>query len=228
MENSNTTVTELWDATDSEEQMENSNTTVTKLWDATDSEDDAVDFSDDKSPGALHSQKKGEDTKSSSDSEDLSDIKDAEVDSYLNNEKQKHYKKIIWEMMNRKYLKDLEARKKLAASNASNPKKKQRQKTAKDVKKAQPTAQQTSSKKRPSSRINHEALQKMFEEEPEPAENTKRARTESESSRGRADDLADGADDETEEQYGWDEDPSYSHYDAQDDDYYYGEDDEFF
>ncbi|KAK9724810.1 hypothetical protein RND81_05G100000 [Saponaria officinalis] len=150
------------------------------------------------------------------------------VDSYLNNEKQKHYKKIIWEMMNRKYLKDLEARKKLAASNASNPKKKQRQKTAKDVKKAQPTAQQTSSKKRPSSRINHEALQKMFEEEPEPAENTKRARTESESSRGRADDLADGADDETEEQYGWDEDPSYSHYDAQDDDYYYGEDDEFF
>ncbi|KAJ1704549.1 hypothetical protein LUZ63_004328 [Rhynchospora breviuscula] len=39
--------------------------------------------------------------------ESLSDIDDAEVNEYLHNEEEKHYKKIIWEEMNKEYLEEL-------------------------------------------------------------------------------------------------------------------------
>ncbi|KAH8520298.1 hypothetical protein H0E87_001675 [Populus deltoides] len=43
-------------------------------------------------------------------SDGFSDIDDAEVDSYLHNEEEKRYKKIIWEEMNREYLQEQEAK----------------------------------------------------------------------------------------------------------------------
>ncbi|XP_074281675.1 uncharacterized protein LOC141606443 isoform X2 [Silene latifolia] len=148
------------------------------------------------------------------------------VDSYLNNEEQKNYKKMIWEMMNQKYLDEQAAKKKMAGSNASKPKTKQRQKTAKDVKKDQSTTKPTPSKKRPSSRINHEALQNLFQEEPVPDRNTKRARTESETTRGLPNDLEHGEEDEADEEYGWEDNPRYPNYNDQDEDYYYDDDDD--
>ncbi|KAJ3709301.1 hypothetical protein LUZ61_013006 [Rhynchospora tenuis] len=45
--------------------------------------------------------------KGNTEPESLSDIDDAEVDVYLHNEEEKHYKKIIWEEMNKEYLEEL-------------------------------------------------------------------------------------------------------------------------
>lgn len=64
----------------------------------------------------------GDDARTCGESESLSDIDDAEVDSYLNDEKEKHYKKIIWEKLNQKYIQEQEA-KKAAAAHAAKPKK---------------------------------------------------------------------------------------------------------
>ncbi|GFY93494.1 cyclin/Brf1-like TBP-binding protein [Actinidia rufa] len=49
-------------------------------------------------------------------SESLSDIDDIEVDGYLHNEEEKHYKKIIWEEMNREYIQEQEAKEAAAAA----------------------------------------------------------------------------------------------------------------
>ncbi|KAL6997851.1 hypothetical protein U1Q18_007976 [Sarracenia purpurea var. burkii] len=43
-------------------------------------------------------------------SESFSDIDDIEVDGYLHNEEEKHYKKIIWEQMNREYIEEQAAK----------------------------------------------------------------------------------------------------------------------
>ncbi|MED6145977.1 hypothetical protein PIB30_030196 [Stylosanthes scabra] len=54
--------------------------------------------------------------KTNDESESLSDIDDLEVDSYLHNEEEKHYKKIIWENMNREYLEEQAAKEAAAAA----------------------------------------------------------------------------------------------------------------
>nr|XP_010912795.1 transcription factor IIIB 60 kDa subunit isoform X2 [Elaeis guineensis] len=49
-------------------------------------------------------------------SETFSDIDDVEVDGYLHNEEEKHFKKIIWEEMNREYLEEQAAKEAAAAA----------------------------------------------------------------------------------------------------------------
>ncbi|KAK9290332.1 hypothetical protein L1049_008499 [Liquidambar formosana] len=147
-------------------------------------------------------------------SESLSDIDDIEVDGYLHNEEEKHYKKIIWEEMNREYLEeqaakeaaaaaakqaceanfqncpeDLRAAQELAAAAAAAVAKSRKERQQKRAAEARnPTPAQTAAeatrlmltKKRLSSKINYDVLEKLFDE-PVPPENTKKSRTESHS-----------------------------------------------
>eukprot|EP00258_Populus_trichocarpa_P048592 XP_024464611.1 transcription factor IIIB 60 kDa subunit isoform X2 [Populus trichocarpa] len=55
-------------------------------------------------------------SKAFDESDGFSDIDDAEVDSYLHNEEEKRYKKIIWEEMNREYLQEQAAKEAAAAT----------------------------------------------------------------------------------------------------------------
>lgn len=199
--------------------MDNVNVSQSDLGETTDSEDDTVDVADDKLC------KKGE-------LESFSDIDDAEVGSYLNNEKEKHFKKIIWEMMNEKYLQEREKRV-VAAANVKNSKREPRQKTATGVKKAQSTANtahSTSPKKRPNSRINYNALSKVLDESL--PDSPKRRRSEPDSNKDVGESSAetlvndDAANETEDEDYGWEDDPNYSHNNNQE--YDYLDDDEFF
>nr|XP_020188314.1 transcription factor IIIB 90 kDa subunit isoform X3 [Aegilops tauschii subsp. strangulata] len=61
----------------------------------------------------------GENGKADSDSENLSDIDDVEVDGYLHNEEETQNKKIIWEEMNKEYLEEQAAKEALAAELAA-------------------------------------------------------------------------------------------------------------
>ncbi|KMT16025.1 hypothetical protein BVRB_3g052010 isoform B [Beta vulgaris subsp. vulgaris] len=88
--------------------MDNVDACESELWETTDSEDETTDVPGDE----LH--KEGE-------SESLSDIDDAEIGSYLNNDKEKNFKKKIWEMMNQEYLQE-QAAKRVAAANVTNSK----------------------------------------------------------------------------------------------------------
>uniref|UniRef100_A0A6N2MN43 Uncharacterized protein n=1 Tax=Salix viminalis TaxID=40686 RepID=A0A6N2MN43_SALVM len=144
-------------------------------------------------------------------SDGFSDIDDAEVDSYLHNEEEKRYKKIIWEEMNREYLQeqeakeaasatlkeaweenfkncpeDLQAAKKLDAAvkaELAKSKKEMQQKRAAEAKNSVPAKSAAEAvhrmltKKRISSKINYDVLEKLFEE-PE-AKDAKKLRTES-------------------------------------------------
>ncbi|KAB5520361.1 hypothetical protein DKX38_024680 [Salix brachista] len=144
-------------------------------------------------------------------SDGFSDIDDAEVDSYLHNEEEKRYKKIIWEEMNREYLQeqeakeaasvtlkeaweenfkncpeDLQAAKKLDAAvkaELAKTKKEMQQKRAAEAKNSVPAKSAAEAvhrmltKKRISSKINYDVLEKLFEE-PE-AKDAKKLRTES-------------------------------------------------
>ncbi|XP_020208114.1 transcription factor IIIB 60 kDa subunit-like [Cajanus cajan] len=56
-------------------------------------------------------------TETQNESESLSDIDDHEVDGYLHSEEEKHYKKILWENLNREYLEEQAAKE--AAAEAS-------------------------------------------------------------------------------------------------------------
>ncbi|KAG7023971.1 Transcription factor IIIB 90 kDa subunit [Cucurbita argyrosperma subsp. argyrosperma] len=137
-------------------------------------------------------------TCASDESESWSDIDDIEVDGYLHNEEEKHYKKIIWEEMNREYLEeqavkeaaaaaakkayeanfencseDMKAAKDLAdaaaAAVAKSRKERQRKRAAdaKNVSPAQTAAEATRqmlNKKRLSSKINYDVLDKLFDE----------------------------------------------------------------
>ncbi|XP_028766914.1 transcription factor IIIB 90 kDa subunit-like isoform X1 [Neltuma alba] len=60
----------------------------------------------------------GEDmsAKTPSESESLSDIDDLEVEGYLHNEEEKHYKTLIWSEMNREYLEEQAAKEEAAAA----------------------------------------------------------------------------------------------------------------
>ncbi|XP_042503279.1 transcription factor IIIB 60 kDa subunit-like [Macadamia integrifolia] len=145
-------------------------------------------------------------------SESLSDIDDVEVDGYLHNEEEKHYKKIIWEEMNREYLEEqaakeaavaaakefqesdlqncseelLNARQLAAAAAAAveKSKKERKQKRAANAKNgtpAQTAAEATRemlTKKRLSSKINYEVLEKLFDDSTAP-EKSKKKRVES-------------------------------------------------
>ncbi|GLT26251.1 hypothetical protein SLA2020_013330 [Shorea laevis] len=146
-------------------------------------------------------------------SDNFDDIDDLEVDGYLHNEEEKHYKKIIWEEMNREYLEEQAAKEAAAAAaaaaneahmanNNSCPEglhkakdlaaavaaalaksKKEKQKRAAEAKNcapAQTPAQATLrmlTRKRLSSKINQDALEKLFNES-EAAEESKKQRTE--------------------------------------------------
>ncbi|KAI9402289.1 hypothetical protein POPTR_001G246100v4 [Populus trichocarpa] len=144
-------------------------------------------------------------------SDGFSDIDDAEVDSYLHNEEEKRYKKIIWEEMNREYLQeqeakeaatathkeaweenfkncpeDLQAARKLDAAvkaDLAKSKKEMQQKRAAEARNSVPAKSAAEAvhrmltKKRISSKINYDVLEKLFEE-PE-AKDAKRPRTES-------------------------------------------------
>ncbi|XP_022970642.1 transcription factor IIIB 90 kDa subunit-like [Cucurbita maxima] len=141
---------------------------------------------------------RGLDDGASDESENWSDIDDIEVDGYLHNEEEKHYKKIIWEEMNREYLEeqaakdaaaaaaknayeanfqncsaDLKAAKDLAdaaaAAVAKSRKERQRKRAAeaKNASPAQTAAEATRkmlNKKRLSSKINYDVLEKLFDE----------------------------------------------------------------
>ncbi|XP_055817610.1 transcription factor IIIB 60 kDa subunit isoform X1 [Solanum dulcamara] len=153
-------------------------------------------------PDTLH----GMDGIDHDESENFSDIDDAEVDSYLHNEQEKHYKKIIWETMNREYLEEqaakeaaaLEAKKhhefilancpedvqKFAAATAASvakSKKEKQQKRAAELKNSGPAqtateaTKQMLAKKRLSSKINYDVLEKLFDDSA--TENPKKART---------------------------------------------------
>ncbi|XVF30705.1 hypothetical protein REPUB_Repub16aG0081400 [Reevesia pubescens] len=148
---------------------------------------------------------------SDDESDNFSDIDDFEVDGYLHNEEEKHYKKIIWEEMNREYLEeqaakeaaaaaakeaymanydkcpeDLQAAQELAAAAAevvAKSRKERQQKRAAEAKNASPaqTAAEATrrmlTKKRLSSKINYDALEKLFDE-PVAPEKPKKQRNE--------------------------------------------------
>ncbi|CAN4125992.1 unnamed protein product [Withania somnifera] len=138
-------------------------------------------------------------------SENFSDIDDAEVEGYLHNEQEKRYKKIIWETMNREYLEEqaakeaaaLEAKKQhesnlakcpeevlkfvaSAAASLAKSRKEKQQKRAAELKNFGPAqtateaTKQMLTKKRLSSKINYDVLEKLFDE-PAP-DNPKKAR----------------------------------------------------
>ncbi|CAN4111900.1 unnamed protein product [Withania somnifera] len=155
-------------------------------------------------PDTLHGMD-GMDPDDHDEPENFSDIDDVEVEGYLHNEKEKHYKKIIWETMNREYLEEqaakeaavLDAKKKhefilancpeevqkfaaAAAASRAKSKKEKQQKRAAELKNFGPAqtateaTKQMLTKKRLSSKINYDVLEKLFDE-PAP-DNPKKAR----------------------------------------------------
>ncbi|KAI3832278.1 hypothetical protein MKX03_009322 [Papaver bracteatum] len=145
------------------------------------------------------------DTIDGGESESLSDIDDAEVEGYLHNEEEKHYKKIIWEEMNKEYIEEQAAKEAAAAAEkarmASLPleaqeleaaraagvaklRKERQQKRAADAKNAAPArtpaeaTRQMLAKKRLSSRINYNVLDKLFNDDYTTDEAVKKKRTE--------------------------------------------------
>ncbi|XP_011026774.1 PREDICTED: uncharacterized protein LOC105127248 isoform X2 [Populus euphratica] len=109
-------------------------------------------------------------TAAPNDSEDLSDIDDAEIAGYLvHNEKEMEFKRTLWEMMNKKYLK-LQF---LIFSILGLYWQGKQLKGARKVKKRTPSkkaikiAGQTQNKKRSSSKINYDVLKKLLDDEPE-------------------------------------------------------------
>ncbi|KAK4787223.1 hypothetical protein SAY86_011056 [Trapa natans] len=138
-------------------------------------------------------------------SDTLSDIDDNEVDRYLLNEDEKCFKKKIWENINREYLEEQSARvaatiavKEGFAANfkgsseelsvhelAATTKKKRKPKRLTEAKCL--TSDQTApgvthrmlEKKRLSSKVNYEALEKLFAQTAEIPQNVKKQKTES-------------------------------------------------
>ncbi|CAK7331702.1 unnamed protein product [Dovyalis caffra] len=152
-------------------------------------------------------------SKAFDESDGFSDIDDAEVDSYLHNEEEKRYKKIIWEEMNREYLQeqeakeaaaatlreaweenfkncpeDLQAAKKLDAAvkaDLAKSKKEMQQKRAAEARNSAPAKSAAEAvhrmltKKRLSSKINYDVLEKLFEDSE--AKDAKKQQTEAHS-----------------------------------------------
>ncbi|XP_009788528.1 uncharacterized protein [Nicotiana sylvestris] len=91
------------------------------------------------------------------DAENLSDIDDFEVVGYLNNKKEMHYKKILWEKMNQEFSK--------SDDKLQGKKRKQETGCKKDVcaKRSAKTTERVENK-RTSSKINYDALQKLTDD----------------------------------------------------------------
>ncbi|XP_006654245.1 transcription factor IIIB 60 kDa subunit-like isoform X2 [Oryza brachyantha] len=105
--------------------------------------------------------------------ESFSDIDDVEVDGYLHNEEETQYKKIIWEEMNKEYLEEQAAKDALAAELAARgvvveEGKKKRRRHNEDTKNATPAqtpaeaTQNMLKRKRLGSKINDEAVNKLY------------------------------------------------------------------
>ncbi|XP_074349456.1 uncharacterized protein LOC141689165 isoform X2 [Apium graveolens] len=82
----------------------------------------------------------------------FSDIDDREIDSYIHSEKEKHYKKIIWEELNREYIQGQKRAKEAKARNAVP------NRTAAEA------ARRMLVKKTLESKINHAVLDELFNE----------------------------------------------------------------
>ncbi|KAK9732474.1 hypothetical protein RND81_04G002500 [Saponaria officinalis] len=113
-------------------------------------------------------------------SDNFSDIDDAEVDAYLHNEEEAQYKKVIWEKVNWEYLEEQAQKAAAGALNVQKPKKERQQKKAEgmNAKTAAEAAHQMLSKKRASSKLNHDRLKELFDE-PVVSEISKKSRLES-------------------------------------------------
>ncbi|KAL9225076.1 hypothetical protein vseg_001042 [Gypsophila vaccaria] len=122
---------------------------------------------------------KADDTEGN-ESDNFSDIDDAEVDAYLHNEEEARYKKMIWEKLNWEYLEEQAQKAAAGALNAPKPKKERQQKKAEgtNAKTAAEAAHQMLSKKRASSKLNHDRLKELFDE-PVVSEVAKKSRSES-------------------------------------------------
>lgn len=95
-------------------------------------------------------------TAAANDSEDLSDIDDAEIAGYLlHNEKEMEFKRTLWEMMNKKYLKGKQLKGAIKVKKRT------------PSKKAIKIAGQTENKTSTSSKINYDVLRKLLDDEPE-------------------------------------------------------------
>ncbi|KAG8085103.1 hypothetical protein GUJ93_ZPchr0010g11082 [Zizania palustris] len=115
----------------------------------------------------------GENGKADADPESFSDIDDVEVDGYLHNEEETQYKKIIWEEMNKEYLEEQAAKEALAAELAARGvvmeegkrKKRRNNEDTKNSTPAQTPAEATHNmlkRKRLGSKINEEAVTKLY------------------------------------------------------------------
>ncbi|KAI5657094.1 hypothetical protein M9H77_25887 [Catharanthus roseus] len=150
--------------------------------------------------------KDGEIPSVTDDTDNLSDSDDVEVSCYINTEEERRCKKIIWEELNKDYLQeqaaaaaapkdfgdgsdDVIAARKLAAAVAKS-REKRRQKRAMESENSgrAPTAAEAThqmlTRKGLSSKINYEALEKLFDESPFPS--MKKSRTESREGHGEA------------------------------------------
>ncbi|XP_024973892.1 transcription factor IIIB 60 kDa subunit isoform X1 [Cynara cardunculus var. scolymus] len=131
----------------------------------------------------------------------LSDIDDSEVNCYINSAKESHYKKILWEVLNKEYVQEQAAKEaaaaaarklytgtpeeireaqamaaaaaKLVASKKENDKRKRalEAKNAKPAQTAAEAASQLFTKKKLSSKINYDVLNNLFDDEPSPKKN---------------------------------------------------------
>ncbi|XP_068634840.1 transcription factor IIIB 60 kDa subunit isoform X2 [Aristolochia californica] len=151
--------------------------------------------------------------KGADESESLSDIDDVEVDGYLHSEEEKHFKKIIWEEMNKEYLEEqaakeaaaaaakeayeanfkncsedvLAAQELAAAASAAVAKsrKERQRKRAEEAKNAAPAqtaaeaARKMLTKKKLSSKVNLDVLEKLFDDDTTNSEKTKKQRIDS-------------------------------------------------
>ncbi|KAK6264373.1 hypothetical protein QUC31_012519 [Theobroma cacao] len=98
---------------------------------------------------------------------DLSDIDDAEITGYLNNNTEMLFKKMVWEAMNKDYRKQKQkkpttGKKSTSAKKAVASRMEKRKEEGKE------------NKKRLSSKINYDALEKLSDEPEEVAEKTKK------------------------------------------------------
>ncbi|KAM1385429.1 hypothetical protein FF1_031830 [Malus domestica] len=161
--------------------------------------------------------------------DNLSDIEDAEVDSYLLNEEGKRYKQIIWEEMNREYIEEQaekERQNKAAGMDPDIPedaknlgqataaamakKRKERQlareaeaRSSTPAKNAAEATHQMLTKKRLSSKINFEAIEHIFQTDEAP-DGSKKKKLESHLDTDKADDNVDelGPENEYEDEEG--------------------------
>ncbi|WCJ43549.1 Transcription initiation factor IIB [Euphorbia peplus] len=124
--------------------------------------------------------------------DNFSDIDDAEVNEYLHTKEQAQCKKIIWEEMNREYLEEQAAKEAskgcpVIAAALEKARKEKQQKRAADAKNMVPpqsaseAAHQMLTKKRLSSKINYEMLANLFDEPGSNGPNSKKQRSESHS-----------------------------------------------